>query len=369
MAFGDEDKDKLIQEYLASKMAGPSVQEIDQMQATDMQNNRLRQDSASADLAAGLNNASALISGGRYKADNSDLMASNKSREAQISGNNAQMESGKKVASAERKAAIDEYLAGKKQTEDRAFQEKKHNEDVAFQEKRLAADDQYRQDNLNSQAENRREGREQRTYLANERAADRKETMDLKNTEKEQALKTPYGLANTVEDAKNLKSAHELKSNFDSKINEMIALREKHNGGAVLDREDVARGKQLSKDLLLQYKDMAHLGVLSQSDENILNAIIPADPLEYKMAGILGQDPILSNLKSFKKDSQKDFDTKIGTRTREGLAKGGSKVERVVVDRQVNPKQPGKMKLVYNDGSSEIVDTGKVANNGASGGF
>lgn len=36
---------------------------------------------------------------------------------------------------------------------------------------------------------------------------------------------------------------------------------------------------------------------------------------------------------------------------------------RTVVDRKINPKQPGKMKLVYSDGTEEIVDSA-VANNG-----
>jgi len=84
--------------------------------------------------------------------------------------------------------------------------------------------------------------------------------------EKLQPLQTPFGLANSLDDAKQLKEAHESKKNFDNKISEMIALREKHGGGATLNREDVARGKQLSKDLLLEYKNMAKLGVLSKSD-------------------------------------------------------------------------------------------------------
>jgi hypothetical protein len=145
-----------------------------------------------------------------------------------------------------------------------------------------------------------------------------------------QGLQTPYGLANTVEDAKNLKSAHESKQNFDNKIQQMIELREKHSGGAVMNREDVARGKQLSKDLLLMYKDMAKLGVLSAADEKILNAIIPEDPLEYNspLASIQGQDPTLQRLKSFQKDSNTDFSNRVGTRTREGLKNTASKTQK-----------------------------------------
>lgn len=146
--------------------------------------------------------------------------------------------------------------------------------------------------------------------------ADRRLLTDFKQDEKMQALKTPFGLANTPDDAKQLKEAFEAKKNFDSKIKEMIALREKY-GAEYLNREAVARGKQLSKDLLLEYKNMAKLGVLSQSDENIINAIIPADPLGQDWAP--GQDPILSNLEKFQTDNDNDFNTRVATRTRAGI--------------------------------------------------
>jgi hypothetical protein len=160
--------------------------------------------------------------------------------------------------------------------------------------------------------------------------------------EKMQGLKTPFGLANSEDDAKKLKEAFVSKKNFDNKIQEMIALREKHGGGAILNREDVERGKQLSKDLLLEYKNMAKLGVLSSSDEKIINAIIPEDPLAYNspIAAIQGQDPILNRLKKFKGDSDLDFNTQVGTRTRAGVdsvaqgapqvpAQDGDKVEMI----------------------------------------
>jgi len=178
---------------------------------------------------------------------------------------------------------------------------------------------------LKEQIESRKE---QARILAGQRLdakAEKKAADQAKLDEKMQGLKTPFGLANTEDDAKKLKEAHESKSNFDNKINEMIALRQKHHGGTIWNREDVARGKQLSKDLLLEYKNMAKLGVLSQSDENIINAIIPEDPLAYAspMAAMQGQDPILGNLKKFKSDSDKDFSTRVATRTREGIKNYG----------------------------------------------
>lgn len=135
------------------------------------------------------------------------------------------------------------------------------------------------------------------------------------NREQSEKRMTPLGEATTEQDAKDLKDGIEAKKRFDQHINEMIALREKH-GAEAWNREAVSRGKQLSKDLLLEYKNMAKLGVLSKSDEDIINAIIPDDPLEFKTAQLVGQDPIMSNLKKFKADKDSDFQTKLQTRLR-----------------------------------------------------
>ncbi len=181
---------------------------------------------------------------------------------------------------------------------------------AAEQEQRLW-DRDYKDRALQSSAADRAEARNERRYQSG-----------ILRDEKIQALQTPYGMANTVDDAKQLKDAHLAKQGFDSKLDEMIALREKNNGGALFNREDVARGQQLSKDLLLEYKNMAKLGVLSKSDEDIINAIIPEDPLEYNspLAAIQGQDPTLARLKAFKSDSDKNFKEGIATRTRAGLS-------------------------------------------------
>ncbi len=183
----------------------------------------------------------------------------------------------------------------------------------------------------------------------------------VKLDEKNESLQTPYGLANTADDAKQLKEASESKKNFDNKINEMIALREKHGGGATLNREDVARGKQLSKDLLLEYKNMAKLGVLSQSDEKIINAIIPEDPLAYNspIAAVQGQDPILANLKAFQNDSTKDFSNRVATRTREGIkgnqSKVGSSSETKIVGGKTYKKVPGGWQLLKDGAVADVT--------------
>lgn len=168
-----------------------------------------------------------------------------------------------------------------------------------------------------------RENREMRREDLTERRADRAENRALRLDEKERdreekrallenKLTTPFGLARTEDDAKKLKDAGEMKDKFDRSLQEMIDLRKKHGGGAIWDREDVGRGKQLSKDLLLTYKDLSKLGVLSKADEAILNAIIPPDPLAFDF--VPGQDPILHKLEKFKGDSQTDFETRLKTR-------------------------------------------------------
>jgi hypothetical protein len=146
----------------------------------------------------------------------------------------------------------------------------------------------------------------------------RQELQQLRIEEKQNQLQTPFGLAQTPDDAKQLKAASEEKSSFDNMIDELIDLRSK-KGGEMLDRDAVSRAQQLSKKLLLSYKNMSKLGVLSQADEAIINAIIPPDPLEFRspLAAVQGQDPILNNLKKFKEDSNFDFQQKLMNRLRQ----------------------------------------------------
>jgi len=131
--------------------------------------------------------------------------------------------------------------------------------------------------------------------------------------EKDMALQTPYGKARSLDDAKQLKDVAEQKASFDRKMDELIQLRQQY-GGEVLNRSAVARAKQLSKDLLLSYKNMAKLGVLSKSDEDIINAIIPTDPLEFSPSAVYGDDPVLTQLTKFKTDMQADFENRLANR-------------------------------------------------------
>lgn len=155
---------------------------------------------------------------------------------------------------------------------------------------------------------------EQNKIARQDAAALRAESKAQRDYEKNQKLETTYGTARTEDDAKQLKGAAETKSKFDAQLQELIALR-KDKGVEYLDRESIARAKQLSRDLLLGYKDLAKLGVLSQSDENILNDIIPNDPLGQDW--VPGQDPTLHKLQKFQGDVNRDFDSRLNQRLRD----------------------------------------------------
>jgi len=169
---------------------------------------------------------------------------------------------------------------------------------------------------LKARNQDRMASREERRSLSDANRQDRMDRELEKRDIKSDALQTPFGPARTPQDAKELKSASESKSKFDRTMNELIDLRKTY-GAEVTNREAVARGRQLSKDLLLMYKDLAKLGVLSQADEKILNAIIPPDPLAFDSSQVVGQDAILNNLESFKRDKAAEFQDKLATRLKE----------------------------------------------------
>ncbi len=181
---------------------------------------------------------------------------------------------------------------------------------------------------------------EQRKIEAQRARQDKRITASLKKNVDNSELRTPLGIANTKQDAKDLKNAYEAKQSFDNKLQQMIELREKY-GAEKYNREAVARGQQLSKDLLLSYKNMAKLGVLSKSDEDIVNAIIPANPLAFEASSLIGQDTILTRLKAFQKDSDLDFKTTVQTRIAEPIEPATetktevSEVERMTKDGRV----------------------------------
>ena len=167
---------------------------------------------------------------------------------------------------------------------------------------------------------------QERASLETQKSKDRALQRDMLQSQKDAALQdkrqkqadlvaTPYGPANSPDDAKKVKEADEANTIFNDKLQELIDLRTKHGGGALFAREDIARGKQLAKDLLIQYNHMAQMGVLSKGHAHILNDVIPQDPLAFSMTP--GQDPIMSNLKGLQRDAQRDFNTRIKGRLKQ----------------------------------------------------
>lgn len=141
--------------------------------------------------------------------------------------------------------------------------------------------------------------------------------------EKAAQLETEYGTANTPDDAKQLKEAGETRKNFDSKLTELINLRTKY-GAEKMDQNAIGRAKMLANELKLDYKTLAKLGQISGADTEILDSIIPPDPLGYQgtAAVLQGQDPILEGMTKFKGDIGSEFENKLSSRIRPGTRKG-----------------------------------------------
>lgn len=224
------------------------------------------------------------------------------------------------------KFQFDRDIAKAQKDEDKLLRESDPNSPESMIAKELAKEMGYKGDltNLTATQFQQFSPALQKKYEIEQRKLERQEAREDRNFQRQAAKDekqdkyieertTPYGIARTVDDAKKLKDAGEIKAKFDRMLDEMIGLREKH-GAEVYDREAVGRGKQLSKDLLLAYKDLAKLGVLSQSDEAILNEIIPSDPLQWNAANLVGQDPTMVKLRKFREDTNKDFDTRLATR-------------------------------------------------------
>jgi hypothetical protein len=200
--------------------------------------------------------------------------------------------------------------------------------------------------------------------LAQEMRHERLEKIKRENAEKESETDTIYGKARTPDDAKKLKEAGELKSKLDRQISELILLR-KEKGGEVLNRNVVARAQQLSKDLLLTKKNLESLGVLSQSDRDIVDEIIPSDPTQFNasdlpLIGGLFDDPTLKKLESFKTDTESDFKERLKNRVRPGT-------ETMVADTQ-EPQNQGLVEIIAPNGKIKMVPPEDVATAIANGG-
>jgi len=190
----------------------------------------------------------------------------------------------------------------------------------AIQEQKLAERNRLKglagQRQLAIEDDERQAARQKEGFAHEERLARLKLRGDSAATAKSLAeLSVPgLGMANTPDDAKKLKDASVMKQKLDSEIGELIALR-KEFGGETLNRNAVARAKQLASSLLLTKKNLENLGVLSQADKDIVDSIIPKDPLEHTFSPFQ-DDSIMTKLTAFRDDTNRDYDNQLKMRLR-----------------------------------------------------
>jgi hypothetical protein len=139
---------------------------------------------------------------------------------------------------------------------------------------------------------------------------------DEKSKELKKLMVPGFGVALTDQDAKDLKTGIEAKKQFDDRMKQLIDLREKAGGGQVLDRSAVANAKRIASELRVAYKNLASLGVLSNTDYKLIDPVVPEDPTQFRdpISAMRGTDPALDTMKSFLADTNKDFASKIQTR-------------------------------------------------------
>mgnify|MGYP006921299073 CR=1 FL=1 len=133
---------------------------------------------------------------------------------------------------------------------------------------------------------------------------------EKKTREKEMKFVAPLNqYAQTEQDAKDVKSAITTKDSLEKMIDDMTALRSKYPGGTIDPRnsEDISRAKLLSTRALLKIKNLETLGVLSKSDIELVNQMIPSNPLEVNPSGVFfGKDPTSAQLDELKKILNED---------------------------------------------------------------
>jgi hypothetical protein len=121
--------------------------------------------------------------------------------------------------------------------------------------------------------------------------------------------------ANTPDDAKELKKATITYEKLNSGLARLRELREKHGGGTIWNRTDIAEAKALGADLTVQLKNAYELGALSGSDYALIRDGLPADPLEYSPLG--STDTLLSTLQG---RLQSGYQAQLAARLRGGTA-------------------------------------------------
>jgi hypothetical protein len=142
------------------------------------------------------------------------------------------------------------------------------------------------------------------------------EKQDEKTKELKKLMVPGIGVALTDQDAKDLKAGLEAKKQFDDRMAQLIAMREKAGGGQVMDRSAVANAKRIASELRIAYKNLASLGVLSNTDYKLIDPVVPEDPTQFRdpISALSGTDPTLDTMKSFLADTNQDFGNKVKTR-------------------------------------------------------
>lgn len=116
---------------------------------------------------------------------------------------------------------------------------------------------------------------------------------DPKNEDERKRYVPGVGLATDPEAAKSLRDSAATFANFNGGVSKLIDMREKY-GSETMPTEAKGVMKQIYAELLLDKKSMAKLGVMSESDLEMLQSIV-ADPTSFNPA-------TLARLKALKAD-------------------------------------------------------------------
>jgi hypothetical protein len=109
------------------------------------------------------------------------------------------------------------------------------------------------------------------------------------------------GVAKSPDDAKKFQAAQTSYTTIKQDLATIKAQRTAHGGGQLLSGDDTVAAKAAAKRVHIQLKNLAQLGVLSESDLKLLEAQMPSDPLATKLVGVVGGDPIGTQISELEK--------------------------------------------------------------------
>src|SRR6185295_9943767 len=100
-------------------------------------------------------------------------------------------------------------------------------------------------------------------------------------------------------------------------------LRAKHGGGAIWSPDDQAAAEAAATRVQLALKSpaMANLGAISGADAGYLEKQMPTDPLAVKAVGVVGSDPIGTQLDSLETSVDNMYSNAQATYLKGGPAK------------------------------------------------